>query len=443
MDQFSKNRPLNLDDVKNMSDDELANALYAMTPPTPTPVVDTPVVSEPVPTAPATRAKRFQSISESSPLPRTPMTDDNSRSRLYQYLQERMNKDYVPGLRDMNDVQKGVSDTNTGLGIIEAGATIGKALAGGGPQGPATTQAQQASKDQLASYLSQRQMERNAQYDQLAAAKELSDIEQAKEKARLDAERARADDEWKRRMYNFAVEKANSPTDKDFKPEVFGEGEKGEPLVLKGDKLYTVNNKTGQFDIPYVGRPKRTGIADSQDKVIREVKQDADKKLKDLSDVEDNVARAESLLNTNDPNIIPTVATMMATAIQKGVLTDRDFANGSGQPVQWFNQGSDFLKTRLLGMKPDEQIKTMKTILNTTKTFANQKREVTKQIFNDRLTSKGINVPESTWYTPSTVTTPSQTGTSPLQPKDQQALEWANANPNDPRAAKIKQRLGR
>jgi hypothetical protein len=27
-------------------------------------------------------------------------------------------------------------------------------------------------------------------------------------------------------------------------------------------------------------------------------------------------------------------------------------------------------------------------------------------------------------------------------PRDQQALEWANANPNDPRAAQIKQRLG-
>jgi hypothetical protein len=29
-----------------------------------------------------------------------------------------------------------------------------------------------------------------------------------------------------------------------------------------------------------------------------------------------------------------------------------------------------------------------------------------------------------------------------LSPQDQQALDWANANPDDPRAAQIKQRLG-
>ena len=31
---------------------------------------------------------------------------------------------------------------------------------------------------------------------------------------------------------------------------------------------------------------------------------------------------------------------------------------------------------------------------------------------------------------------------SKLSPVDQQALDWANANPTDPRAAKIKQKLG-
>jgi hypothetical protein len=29
-----------------------------------------------------------------------------------------------------------------------------------------------------------------------------------------------------------------------------------------------------------------------------------------------------------------------------------------------------------------------------------------------------------------------------LTPQDQEALNWANSNPNDPRAAQIKQRLG-
>ena len=36
-----------------------------------------------------------------------------------------------------------------------------------------------------------------------------------------------------------------------------------------------------------------------------------------------------------------------------------------------------------------------------------------------------------------------QTAPAPLSPEDQQALDWAKSNPNDPRAAAIRQRLGR
>lgn len=39
--------------------------------------------------------------------------------------------------------------------------------------------------------------------------------------------------------------------------------------------------------------------------------------------------------------------------------------------------------------------------------------------------------------------TTSKTFTPGLSPQDQEALNWANSNPNDPRAAQIKQRLGR
>jgi hypothetical protein len=36
-----------------------------------------------------------------------------------------------------------------------------------------------------------------------------------------------------------------------------------------------------------------------------------------------------------------------------------------------------------------------------------------------------------------------QIANAQLTPQDQEALAWANANPNDPRSAQIKQRLGR
>lgn len=44
---------------------------------------------------------------------------------------------------------------------------------------------------------------------------------------------------------------------------------------------------------------------------------------------------------------------------------------------------------------------------------------------------------------PQMTQTPALRGGSNLSPQDQQALDWANSNPNDPRAAQIKQRLGR
>jgi hypothetical protein len=42
-----------------------------------------------------------------------------------------------------------------------------------------------------------------------------------------------------------------------------------------------------------------------------------------------------------------------------------------------------------------------------------------------------------------TVSAPASPSTITMSPADAQALEWANKNPNDPRAAVIKQRLGK
>jgi hypothetical protein len=63
----------------------------------------------------------------------------------------------------------------------------------------------------------------------------------------------------------------------------------------------------------------------------------------------------------------------------------------------------------------------------------------------DRLWNKEITLSESTiddWYSQYNQPRPSKAGQS-LSKEDQDALDWANANPNDPRAAEIKSRLGR
>lgn len=57
-------------------------------------------------------------------------------------------------------------------------------------------------------------------------------------------------------------------------------------------------------------------------------------------------------------------------------------------------------------------------------------------------TGGGATSEDDTVVPPSANTAPAGPAPAARSPQDQQALEWANANPNDPRAVKIKQRLG-
>jgi hypothetical protein len=100
----------------------------------------------------------------------------SKRDWLYQKLMSGATRENTDAA-DLAAVQNQAAQQAAGLGVIEAGATIGKALAGGGPQGPATTQAQAANRQGLEDYLKRKQLERNAEYDKLQYVKELADLE--------------------------------------------------------------------------------------------------------------------------------------------------------------------------------------------------------------------------------------------------------------------------
>lgn len=74
---------------------------------------------------------------------------------------------------------------------------------------------------------------------------------------------------------------------------------------------------------------------------------------------------------------------------------------------------------------PDENVKNMRTELNKIQKRA-QALEQQGQVFEEQGTLKGFQASQP----------------RSLSQRDQQALDWANSNPDDPRAAAIKQRLG-
>jgi hypothetical protein len=152
----------------------------------------------------------------------------SKRDWLYQKLMSGASRENTDAA-DLAAVQNQAAQQAAGLGVIEAGATIGKALAGGGPQGPATTQAQAANRQGLEDYLKRKQLERNAEYDKLQYVKELADLETAENRANLE------------------VQKTGLP-----KLVENWIGEKGEPL-------YTIPSKPGFITsdgLPYTGKPK-------------------------------------------------------------------------------------------------------------------------------------------------------------------------------------------
>jgi hypothetical protein len=365
------------------------------------------------------------------------------KAALNMYLQKMMSKD--PNVAGMAAAQDQAAQGATGLGIAQAGETIGRALAGAAPAQGSFDTYRQANQQRLNDYLAQVKEQRDRDAQGLTAAKMQVDMEPKPVKPSYKETKVKKDGkpyiveyqegspENQKVVGEAITDTSSAGVGRGVMP--YGQDEAGNDLVIdKAGKVFMYDPKTSSFSKPATGTgAKRTGIGDTQEKFVAKVAESVKKDLTDVSATEDLSARAEMLLNTGNPNAIPTAATMMATSIQKGVLTDQDFARGAGVPVSILNQGSDAIQKYLLDQPPEVQVKTMRDIINTSKTFSQQKRENVRQVYGQKLDDKGIKVPESQWYVPATA--PSTGGSA----VDIKAKRAANAA----KQAEIKAKLGK
>ena len=114
------------------------------------------------------------------------------------------------------------------------------------------------------------------------------------------------------------------------------------------------------------------------------------------------------------------------TALVRTLITD--LKNASGMSAQELNSIKELELMLAASTNPTQSIEAVRAILQDT---------------SDRY-GTGAKIPFKTGKTEEAPRSRGAAGETPRQlaPQDQQALDWANANPRDPRAAQIKQRLG-
>ena len=123
-------------------------------------------------------------------------------------------------------------------------------------------------------------------------------------------------------------------------------------------------------------------------------------------------------------------------------LYDKIFAKGGFQALQDMREAS---KTggALGNVSNEEGRRLEKSVvggLDRTQNIADVKQGINDFIDEIRVSQARVREAYDTTYSYKSDKTPAKTALSPV---DQQALEWANSNPADPRAAAIKQRLGK
>lgn len=95
---------------------------------------------------------------------------------LYKMLLEKATRQNTDAA-ELAAVNREAAQQRVGLGIIGAGETIGRALAGAAPAKGSLEPYQQGIDQRVQDYLKQKQLERNAEYDKFQAVKELADLQ--------------------------------------------------------------------------------------------------------------------------------------------------------------------------------------------------------------------------------------------------------------------------
>lgn len=130
-----------------------------------------------------------------------PIKAPSAQDNLKAYLQNIMNtkRGDEAGLVE---AQRSASEGAQGLGIMQAGETIGRALAGAAPAQGTFDTYREANKQKLNDYLSQVKAGRDEQADQMVAAKTLADMQEKQENAARDELRWTAEMKLKNKIAN-------------------------------------------------------------------------------------------------------------------------------------------------------------------------------------------------------------------------------------------------
>lgn len=105
-----------------------------------------------------------------------------------------------------------------------------------------------------------------------------------------------------------------------------------------------------------------------------------DQQVKDATDTYMLTQRAKEQMNlaeAGDPAAIGMVSTLVAGAVQKGTLSEKDISRGSGVPTQILSKGADAIDQYIKGKPPAEQMKTLQNMLRVSE-------EGAKKRYNER-----------------------------------------------------------
>jgi hypothetical protein len=116
------------------------------------------------------------------------MDNISDRDRLIQYLRQKAEQQNTEAA-DLEAVQQDIANKQAMVGMLEGGSTITNAAFGVKNDPNAYATAKAANQQMLTDYLNKKKAERNLEYDKFQAVKELSDLEQAKERAKLEEQR--------------------------------------------------------------------------------------------------------------------------------------------------------------------------------------------------------------------------------------------------------------
>jgi hypothetical protein len=136
-----------------------------------------------------------------------------------------------------------------------------------------------------------------------------------------------------------------------------------------------------------------------------------DQVVKDATDTYMLTQRAKEqmkLAEAGDPAAVGMVSTLVAGAVQKGTLSEKDIARGSGVPPEIIKKGADAIDQYIAGKPPAEQMKTLQNMLNVSEAGAKKRHNERAQYYGG--VAERYGVPKQDVIVPLEMGAPSTSG---------------------------------